>query len=432
MGLKEKILKKTAKIGMIGLGYVGLPLAVEFGKAGFTVIGLDQDRSKLLKLAKRKNYIPDVKTDELVRLLDGKKLLPTDDYSRIKSADVIYICVPTPLDKNKQPDISYIIDVTNELVKIIRKDQLIVLGSTTFPGTTEEVVLPKLESTGLKVGQDFYLSFAPERVDPGNKNYTTRNTTKVVGGVTRKCTKISRLLISQIINNVLPVSSPKVAETEKLLENIFRSVNIALVNELTLLCNKMNINVWEVIEAAKTKPYGFMPFYPGPGIGGHCIPIDPYYLTWKAKEFNMQTRFIELAGEINDSMPDYVVKLTQDGLNDIGKSLKGAKVLILGAAYKKDINDVRESPSLHIIGILQSKKAKITYNDPYISDIEVNGQKMRSQKLTKALLKSVDCVIIVTGHSAYDYDFIVKNAKLIIDTRNVTKNISDRSKVILI
>jgi UDP-N-acetyl-D-glucosamine dehydrogenase len=432
MGLKEKILKKTAKIGMIGLGYVGLPLAVEFGKAGFTVIGLDQDKNKLIKLSKRINYIPDVKTDELVRLLNSKKLLPTDDYSQIKSSDVIYICVPTPLDRNKQPDISYIIAVTNELTKILRKDQLIILGSTTFPGTTEEVVLPKLESTGLKVGKDFFLSFAPERVDPGNKDYTTRNTTKVVGGVTRKCTEISKLLISQIINKVLSVSSPKVAETEKLLENIFRSVNIALVNELTLLCNKMKINVWEVIEAAKTKPYGFMPFYPGPGIGGHCIPIDPYYLTWKAKEFNMQTRFIELAGEINDSMPDYVVKLTQDGLNDTGKSLNGAKVLILGAAYKKDINDVRESPSLHIIGILRSKKAKTTYNDPYISNIEVNGEKMRSQKLTKALLKSVDCVIIVTGHSVYDYDFIVKNAKLIIDTRNVTKNIPDRSKVILI
>ena len=432
MALKQRILNKTAKIGMIGLGYVGLPLAVEFGKAGFTVIGLDQDKRKLEKLSKRINYIPDVKTDELVRLLKSKKLLPTGNYSNIKCADIIYICVPTPLDKNKQPDISYIIDVTNELAKIIRKDQLIILGSTTFPGTTEEVVLPKLESTGLKVGKDFHLCFAPERVDPGNKNYTTRNTTKVVGGVTKKCTEIAKLLISQIINNVLPVSSPKVAETEKLLENIFRSVNIALVNELALLCNKMNINVWEVIEAAKTKPYGFMPFYPGPGIGGHCIPIDPYYLTWKAKEFNMQTRFIELAGEINDSMPDHVVKLTQDGLNDIGKSLNGAKVLVLGAAYKKDINDVRESPALHIIRILQSKKAKVSYNDPYISELEVNRQKMRSQKLTKALLKNADCVIIVTGHSAYDYEFIVKNAKLIIDTRNVTKNVQDRSKVILI
>jgi len=430
--LQEKIQSNKAIIGVIGLGYVGLPLAVEFGKAGFTVLGIDQDNKKLKKLAKRVNYIPDVKTKELFDLLDRKRLIPGNDFAKLKEADVIYICVPTPIDKNKQPDISYIVAVTDQVIKILRKEQLIILGSTTYPGTTEDVVMPRLESTGLKVGKDIFLSFAPERVDPGNKGYTTRNTTKVFGGVTPKCAELTKLLLAKIISNVMQVSSPKVAETEKLLENIFRSVNIALVNELTILCREMGINVWEVIEAASTKPYGFMPFYPGPGIGGHCIPIDPYYLAWKAKEYDLRTRFIELAGEINDGMPHYVVKLTQDGLNKFSKSLSGSKILILGVAYKKDINDVRESPSLKIIEILQAKGAQVIVNDPYIEKIEIKGTQYRSTKVTDKILKTMDAVVIATDHSDYDYEQIVGTSRLVIDTRNATKRLKNKDNVILL
>jgi UDP-N-acetyl-D-glucosamine dehydrogenase len=430
--LKEKIDSKQAKVGVIGLGYVGLPLAVEFALAGFTVIGIDQDKSKLDKLARRINYIPDVKNDQLADLLKRKKLLPGSDFSKLKEADVIYICVPTPIDKNKQPDISYIVAVTDQVVKILRKDQLIILGSTTYPGTTEEVVMPKLEATGLKVGRDIFLSFAPERVDPGNKGYTTKNTTKVFGGVTPKCAAMTKALLSKIISHTLQVSSPKVAETEKLLENIFRSVNIALVNELAILCREMGINVWEVIEAASTKPYGFMPFTPGPGIGGHCIPVDPYYLAWKAKEYDLRTRFIELAGEINDSMPHYTVKLAQDGLNKFKKSLKDAKVLVLGVAYKKDINDVRESPSLKIIELLYSKGADVRINDPYIDGLVIGGVKYKSLALSDKLLRGMDVVIIATDHSDYDYENIVRQSKLVVDTRNATKALKKKNNVILL
>jgi len=421
--LRERIKSKKAKIGVIGLGYVGLPLAVEFAKAGFEVVGLEQNLKRQEKVNRGESYVTDVSSADLQAVVKVKRLKAIADFSVLKKADAICICVPTPLDKNKQPDISYVKSVANHLSKTICRGQLIILESTTYPGTTEEIILPKLEASGLKVGRDFFLAFSPERVDPGNKKFKTKDIPKVVGGVTPRCTELAVALYSQIIAKVYPVSSPRVAEMEKLLENVFRSVNIALVNEMAVLCKKMKIDIWEVIEAAKTKPYGFMPFYPGPGLGGHCIPLDPFYLTWKAKEFNMNTRFIELAGEINDHMPEYVTQLAQDGLNREGKSLKGAKVLVLGAAYKKDIDDCRESPSLMIIEELKNKGAEVEYNDPYVEKVRINGGMMKSQPLNSSNLKKADCVVIATDHSVYDYKNIVKQSRLIVDARNATKGI---------
>lgn len=418
--LFNRIKDKKAAIGIIGMGYVGLPLAVEFVKNGFKVIGIEQNPKRKESVNNGQNYISDVSDKELKEAVAQKRLKATEDFIELKKVDVISICVPTPLDKNKQPDISHVKSVTKQLCKYIRKGQLIVLESTTYPGTTEEIILPKLEASGLKVGKDFFLAFSPERVDPGNQKFKTKDIPKVVGGVTLKCTEIAKMLYSQIMPAIFTVSSPRVAEMEKLLENIFRSVNIALVNEMAILCKKMKIDIWEVIEAAKTKPYGFMPFYPGPGLGGHCIPLDPFYLSWKAKEYDMNTRFIELAGEINDRMPEYVVHLVQDGLNREEKSLKGAKILILGAAYKKDIDDWRESPSLKIIEILGNKGAIISYNDPLIPKIKVKGKIYSSINLNSKVLKQSDCVVIATNHSIYDYKQIVSFAPLIIDTRNST------------
>jgi len=423
--IAKRIETNKAKIGIIGLGYVGLPLAVAFAKAGFDVIGVEQNPKRCKMVNRGQNYISDVTDEDLKKVIKLSKLKGSDDFSKLKKVDVICICVPTPLDKNKQPNISYVKSVTKQIAKNIRKGQLVVLESTTYPGTTEEIILPKLQASGLKVGKDFFLAFSPERVDPGNRIFKTQNIPKVVGGVTPKCTEIAQKLYSKIIPQIYAVSSPRVAEMEKLLENVFRSVNIALVNELSILCKKMNINIWEVIEAAKTKPYGFMPFYPGPGLGGHCIPLDPFYLSWKAKEYNMNTRFIELAGEINDRMPGYVVQLVQDSLNQSGKSLRGSKVLVLGAAYKKDIDDWRESPSLKIIEILENKEATVCYNDPLIPKVKIAGKMHSSVQLNKQLLKRVDCVVIATDHSLYDYREIVEAANLVVDTRNATASVSD-------
>jgi len=404
---------------------------VEFAKAGFSVIGYEYNSRRAEMVNRGENYVSDVSETELKKVISNKKLKAVANYGPFKKVDAICICVPTPLDKNKQPNIYYVKSVTNQLAKVIRKGQLVILESTTYPGTTEEIILPKLEASGLKVGKDFFLAFSPERIDPGNKKYKTKDITKVVGGVTAKCTELAELLYAQIIAQVFPVSSPRVAEMEKLLENVFRSVNIALVNEMAILCKKMDIDIWEVIEAAKTKPYGFMPFYPGPGLGGHCIPLDPFYLAWKAKEYEMNTRFIELAGEINDRMPDYVVRLVQDGLNQQGKSIKDANILVLGAAYKKDIKDCRESPSLKIMQELVFKEACVNYNDPYVPKVRINGSMKKSIKLNPAVIKKADCVVIATDHSTYDYSDIVKHAALIIDTRNATVACSTHSARII-
>jgi len=421
--LREKIKSKKAKIGIVGLGYVGLPLAVEFAKMGFKVIGIEQNPKRMEMINRGENYISDVSDKELKSIVKNDQIRATGDFNKIKDVDAICICVPTPLDKNKQPDISYVKSVTEQISVIIKKDQIVILESTTYPGTTEEIILPKLSASGLKVGKDFFLAFSPERVDPGNKKFSTKNIPKVIGGITPACTAMAKLLYSQIIPEIHTVSSPRVAEMEKLLENVFRSVNIALVNEMAMLCKRMNIDVWEVIDAAKTKPYGFMPFYPGPGIGGHCIPLDPFYLSWKAKEYDMTTRFIELAGEINDRMPEYVAQLVQDGLNQEQKSLKKARVLLLGMAYKKDINDWRESPALKIFENLEQKGAMVEYNDPFIPHVKIAGELRYSLKLNNKIFRKSDCVIIATDHSVYDYKQIVEQGNLVIDTRNATAGV---------
>lgn len=429
--LKDKILNKTARIAVVGIGYVGLPLAVEKGKVGYKVIGIDCNPERVRKINHGQNYISDVKDEELKALVESGKLEATGDFQVIKEVDVIIICVPTPLTKTKDPDISYIVYVAEKIAEHLKSEKLLVLESTTYPGTTEEVILPILEKSGLKVGKDFYLAFSPERVDPGNKRYTTKNTFKLVGGVTEKCLDIARAFYDQTIINVIPCSSPKVAEMTKVFENTFRSVNISLVNELMMLCDRMGINVWEVIDTASTKNFGFMPFYPGPGVGGHCIPIDPYYLTWKAKEYDLRTRFIELAGEINDIMPYYTVEKVQKTLNKAKKSLNGAKILILGVAYKKDIDDARESPALKIIRILKQEGAEIVYNDPFIPEISIDGNKTKSVDLTDELLSNMDCILIVTDHSSYDYERIVRHARVIVDARNGTKNVKENKDKIV-
>lgn len=423
--LKRKIENKRAKIGVIGLGYVGLPLAVEFSLAGFNVIGFDVDYEKIEKINNGLSYIPDVETSEIASLVEKRKLVATDDFSHIASLDVIFICVPTPFTKAKAPDISYIISATRSIKEHLKKDKLIILQSTTYPGTTEEIVVPILEETGLKAEKDFFVAFSPERIDPGNKTYTIKNTPKVVGGLTKASTELACLLFSQIIEpkNVHPVSSPKHAELCKLLENTFRAVNIALVNELTLLCRRMGIDVWEVIDAASTKPFGFMKFSPGPGVGGHCIPVDPFYLSWKAREFDFSTKFIELAAEINLSMPRYVVSLIASLLNQKGYPLNGSKIFVLGAAFKRDIDDFRNSPSLSIMELLLDENVELFYNDPYIPSIKVKDRAFNSTQISKDTLKEMDCVVIATDHSTYPYKDIVENANLIVDTRNATAGI---------
>lgn len=422
--LKKKIENKTAKIGVIGLGYVGLPLAVEKAKAGYTVVGFDIQQKKVDMVNAGINYIGDVVDQELAALVKDGRLSATSDYSRIKELDAVTICVPTPLDKYQQPDVSYVVNSVTSIAQNLHSGMLVILESTTYPGTTEEVVKPILENTGLKCGQDFFLAFSPERVDPGNKEYHTKNTPKVVGGVTPVCTDIAATLYRNVLESeVYTVSSPAVAEMEKILENTFRNINIALANEMAILCQRMGIDVWEVIDAAKTKPYGFMAFYPGPGLGGHCIPIDPFYLTWKARGYDYHTKLIETAGEINNSMPEFVVELISQILNKDKKPLNGSKVLLLGVAYKKDIDDLRESPVLKIIDHLEKQQAEVIYNDPYIPEFTRNGKCYKSAELTDALLEDVDIAVITTDHSCYDYQHIVDSAKVVFDTRNATKHV---------
>jgi len=420
--LQLKIKNREASVGVIGLGYVGLPLVRAFLNQGFPVIGFDVDEKKISMLKQGKSYIHQIKGEDIKPFVEKGQFQPTSDFSKLKQTDAILICVPTPLDAHKNPDLSYVLNTTKVISKNLRKGQLVVLESTTYPGTTEEEMLPVLESTGMKVGKDFYLAYSPERENPGDKVYTTTKIPKVVGGTTPDCLAIAQTLYDQIVVKTVPVSSPSVAEASKLLENIFRSVNIALVNELKMIFERMDIDIWEVIDAASTKPFGFMPFYPGPGYGGHCIPVDPFYLTWKAKEVDYPTKFIELAGEINTFMPYYVVSKTIDALNERKRSSYGAKILILGIAYKKDVDDQRESPSLKIIQLLQKKGAEVAYNDPYVprsfGHREYPDLDLKSVPLSEETLKSFDAVIIATNHSVYDFDWIVENSFLVIDTRN--------------
>jgi len=427
--LEEKLRDKLATIGIVGLGYVGLPLAVAFAMARFKVLGFDTQQKRADLVNRGKSYIADVSSDNLSSVVTGKLLEATTDQSRIKEVNAICICVPTPLTKTKDPELSYVIIESEAVSRYLQKGQLVVLESTTYPGTTREVMLPILEHSGLKAGRDFYLAFSPERTDPGSKNYNIRNTPKLVGGLDPKSTKLATLLYSQIVERVVPVSSPEVAEMTKVFENVFRSVNIALVNELAYLCEKMGLSVWKVIAAASTKPFGYMTFYPGPGIGGHCIPLDPYYLANKAREFDFHTRFIELAAEINEHMPYHVVSRILEVLSTRGKGLNGAKILVLGVAYKKDVEDIRESPALKIIQLLSERGVEISYNDPYVSQIHLPAGDMESVELNEECLASMDCVVIVADHSCYNVGEVVARAKLVFDTRGVTRGLKQANIV---
>jgi UDP-N-acetyl-D-glucosamine dehydrogenase len=418
--LEEKIRNRTARVGIIGLGYVGLPLAMEFAKAGFSVTGIDIEGSKVSQLNRGNSYVQDVPTEAVKKWVSAGKFRATSDFSVISDLDTINIAVPTPLRKTKDPDMSYIVSACQETAKYLGPGKLVILESTTYPGTTDELVLPMLEASGGKVGEDFFLCFSPERVDPGNARYQTANIPKVVGGITEVCTKLGALLYEQALEKVVPVSSTRVAEMVKLLENTFRMINIGLVNEMALMCDRMGINVWEVIDAAATKPFGFMPFYPGPGLGGHCIPIDPFYLSWKTKQAGIEARFIELAGYINGQMPHFVVDKIQNALNDHSKPLKGSHVHVLGAAYKRDIDDVRESPALDIILLLERRGCRVTYSDPFVGKLRLDGHELTAQDPI-AMAEVADCVVLVTDHSGVDYAAIVERAKLIVDTRNALK-----------
>jgi UDP-N-acetyl-D-glucosamine dehydrogenase len=422
--LKRKIRNRSAKTGIIGLGYVGLPLAVEMAKAGFQVTGIDLSQEKVNSINRGVSYIPDVSSQTVESFVSADKLRATQSLAAVAELDTINICVPTPLRKNKDPELSYVIAAVEVIRNHIRAGQLIILESTTYPGTTREVVLPILEESGLKAGTDFFLAYSPERVDPGNSTYNTSNIPKVVGGVTPRCAETAVFFYRQYIDNVFAVSSTDCAEMVKLLENTFRSVNIALANEMAVTCHSLGINVWEVIEAAKTKPFGFMAFYPGPGLGGHCIPVDPYYLTWKARMKGCEPRLIELAGHINSQMPAFVIRGIADALNEKRKCLNGAKILALGVAYKRDTNDVRESPALQILTGLQDKGADIYFSDPYVSHIIINEMSFKSADLTPELLQSMDLVAILTDHSAFDYGMIARCSGLVFDTRNALKDMA--------
>ncbi len=417
--LIERFESKTARIGILGLGYVGLPLAVVFAEAGFTVTGIEPMQSKVDSLLKGESYVLDVSSETVDRLVKSGKLIPTTDFSTIRDLDAVSICVPTPLRKTGDPDLSFIVSATDELAKYVHAGMVIVLESTTYPGTTRELILPRLnQEAGLEVGRDVFLAFSPERVDPGRTDFTTINTPKVMGGITPECSKVAAAWYSGALQKVVPVSSAETAEMAKLLENTFRMINIGMVNELALICDRLGIDVWEVIDAAATKPFGFMKFSPGPGLGGHCIPIDPLYLSWKLKALNYTARFIELASEINTGMPRFVVSKTQDALNERKKAINGSKVLVLGAAYKPDIDDLRESPALDVIHLLQQKGARVSYHDPRITSISHDNWSMQSVSDLKKAVKDADCVVIVTNHSSYDYQAILQDAALIVDTRN--------------
>jgi len=432
--LREELLLKlknrTAKLGVVGLGYVGLPLAVEKAKAGYEVIGFDVQDKKVKMVNEGRNYIGDVVDSDLEKLVKEGKLKATTDFSFVADVDTVCIAVPTPLDLYKQPDLSYVVSSTKDVAKYLHKGMLVVLESTTYPGTTEEVIKPILEETGLKCGEDFFLAFSPERVDPGNKDFNTKNTPKVVGGCTPECTEIAAQLYRNVLEGeIMEVSSPAVAEMEKILENTFRNINIGLANEMAILCKRMGIDVWEVIDAAKTKPYGFMAFYPGPGLGGHCIPLDPFYLEWKAKEYDYHTKLIETSGIINDYMPEFVIENIMNLLNGDKKALNGSKVLLMGAAYKKDIDDMRESPTLKVIELLEKKGAEVIVNDPYIPSFKHKGKEYVSV-VWENEIENADIVVITTDHSCYDYESIVEKAKLLYDTRNATKNVkNNREKI---
>ena len=419
--LQEKIANRTARVGVVGLGYVGLPLAMEFAKAGFSVTGIDVQKEKVARLNWGDSYIHDVSSTELASLVETNSFRATTDFSVIADLDTINIAVPTPLRKTKDPDMSYVVSACQAVAAHLGPGKLVILESTTYPGTTNELVLPMLEQSGLKVGQDFFLCFSPERIDPGNPTYRTNNIPKVVGGITPACTEMGSLFYAQALEKVVPVSSTRVAEMVKLLENTFRMINIGLVNELAMMCDRIGINIWEVIDAAATKPFGFMPFYPGPGLGGHCIPIDPFYLSWKTKQAGIEARFIELAGYINGQMPHFVVDKVQNALNDAGKAVNGSHVHVLGVAYKRDIDDVRESPALDIMHLLERKGARITYSDPHVPKLKLNDLELTSKDAI-AMAAEADCVLVVTDHSGFDYVGVLEKAKLIVDSRNVYKS----------
>lgn len=426
-----KLKERTAKIGVIGLGYVGLPLAVELAKTDFKVIGFDISENKVKLINSGKSDIDDIKDSDLSGIVSSGLLKATTDPELISKMDVVMICVPTPLSKTKDPDVSYILAAVKWVQNRLKKGSLVVLESTTYPGTTEDLILPLLSENKRRVGIDFFLAFSPERVDPGNATYNTKNTPRVVGGITPSCIKVAKFFYEQTIPQIKTVSSTRAAEMVKLLENTFRSVNIGLVNEVALMCDKLDLNIWEIIDAAATKPFGFMPFYPGPGLGGHCIPIDPHYLSWKLKSLNYSARFIELAGDVNSHMPEYVVDRIGELLNHkFSKAYTKATVLVLGIAYKRDIKDVRESPALDVMKLLENKGAKVIYNDPFVPEIEWNGDRVKSRNLTKNLLKEVDLAVILTDHSSYDYQWVTDNARAIFDTRNATKNVKKgRNKI---
>ncbi|HBL12234.1 MAG TPA: UDP-N-acetyl-D-glucosamine dehydrogenase [Cyanobacteria bacterium UBA11162] len=434
MHLQEKIKSRTAIVGVVGLGYVGLPFAVEKAKVGYRVLGIEQNPQRVESVNAAQNYITDIKDEDLKAVISSKKLQAILGFDRIPEMDVIVICVPTPLTKNLTPNLSYVENVTQEIAKYLRPGQLVTLESTTYPGTTDEIMRPLLEQTsGLKQGQDFFLAHSPERVDPGNQRYTTKNTSKVVGASDSYSRDVAILFYEQTIEQVVPVSSAKAAELVKVFENTFRAVNIALVNELALLCDRMNLNVWEVLDAANTKPFGIMPFYPGPGVGGHCIPLDPHYLEWKAKEFNFETRFIALAGEINRRMPEFVREKVWRVLNNLGIAPAKAKVLVIGVAYKKDLDDWRESPSIAVINCLLNDKVNVAYHDPYVSEIQVAGQTFKSVDLIDEVLVTADLVIIATDHSQIDYINLVEKSKAVLDTRGVTRKLNcNQEKVTLL
>jgi UDP-N-acetyl-D-glucosamine dehydrogenase len=416
----RKIRDRSARVGVVGLGYVGLPLAVEFAKAGFAVTGIDLQQAKVDQVNRGESYIRDVADSDLQEVRKNKRLIAVSDFRAVAELDTINICVPTPLRKTKDPDMSYIISACQEIAKYFHPGMLIILESTTYPGTTEEVLLPTLSGMGLSVGKDFFLCFSPERVDPGNPRFQTRNIPKVVGGVTPECTELGALFYRQALETVIPVSSTRVAEMVKLLENTFRMINIGLVNEIAIMCDRMGINVWEVIEAAASKPFGFMPFYPGPGLGGHCIPIDPFYLSWKSREAGIEARFIELAGHINGQMPHFVLEKIQNALNDVSKPIKGSHIHILGVAYKKDIDDVRESPALDVIHLLMKRGATVTYSDPYVPAIQIDGAQLSSACFLDEVSRA-DCTVIITDHSNVNYEALVQHGRLIVDTRNALR-----------
>lgn len=431
--LKRKLESKNANVAVIGLGYVGLPYAVAFAEAGYNVHGIDLDKNKVNLIRRGKSYIIDIDSNRLKNVIKNNKLTVHSDYNIISDIDAVVVCVPTPLNKTRDPELSFIISAFTNIRKKMRQGQLYILSSTTYPGTTVELVYPILDKSGFKVGEDYFLSFSPERIDPGNKLYMLKDITKVIGGMTPKCSALSKILFKPIVKDVFLVKDTKTAEMVKLLENTFRSINIAFVNELAIMCSRLGINIWEVIKAASTKPYGFMPFYPGPGMGGHCIPIDPLYLSWKMKILNYRARFIELAEEINRDMPYFVVEKIGNVLNEQGKPLKDSRVCILGVTYKKDVSDVRESPAIEIIKLLQERGANVSYVDPYVQDLSEDGVMIRSKRLTADFLKTQDCVVIITDHNVFNWEWIIKNSKRVIDFRNATEKIKDnRDKISLL